>query len=143
MTPTCTVHKLIAGVVVLAGRKALLVKYKDTSSHDGQTGWFHPDDVLEDGEDPEAGASRILKEQLGLKPPKIRFGFFESFKGNDGTQHLMFHYKAKFAKPPGLAPSAKVAKAEWFDVRKLPPKAEFAHHGWARDVIGRLARNKK
>ena len=143
MTANCTVHKLISGVVVLTGRKALLVKYKDGSSHDGQTGWFHPDDVLEDGEDPEEGASRILREQLGLLPKNLGFGFFESFKGHDGTQHLMFHYKAKYPKPPTLRPSVKVAAAQWFDVRKLPPKAEFAHHGWARDVIGRLTRSKK
>lgn len=140
---TCSVHKLIAGVVVIAGAEALLVKYKDTDSHDGQTGWFHPDETLTDFEEPGDGALRILRDQLGLPAKRLAFGFFESFGGHDGTHHLMFHYKVTFPKPPAVKPGNNVGSAKWFELSKLPPKSEFAHHGWSRDVILRVVRGTK
>ena len=139
----CSIHKLISGVVVTAGRNTLLVKYKDTSSHDGQTGWFHPDDTLTDYEEPQEGALRILKEQLGLRPNRVAFGLFESFKGHDRTHHLMFHYRAHFPKGPAITPSANIAVATWFQLDRMPPKSAFAHQGWSRDVIEKLTKSGK
>jgi ADP-ribose pyrophosphatase YjhB (NUDIX family) len=136
----CSIHKLIAGVVVTAGGKALLLKYKDAGRHDGETGWFQPDDTLSDFEDPERGAARVLREPLGLEAKALTLGLFESFKGHDGTHHLMFNYRAEFSKPPALKLGKNVAEAKWFHLRKMPPREEFAHHGWALDVITRVTK---
>jgi hypothetical protein len=36
-----------------------------------------------------------------------------------------------------------VAAAEWFDLGKLPPKAEVAHHGWALTTIALIRETLK
>ncbi len=133
----CTTHKLIADVLMVAEGKVLLVKYKDTKAYEGQAGWFIPDDYLKEPEHPDTAAARILYDQAGFKVAKLDLGFIESF--GHGAWHLIFHYKAQLAKTPKVKPGANVAEAKWFQVGKLPPREECAHHGWAHDVIEKLA----
>ena len=137
---TCDEHGLIADVALFAGGKVLLVKYADSNRYDHQKGWFLPDAGIGSFEHPERAARRILEEQLGVAIPNVRLGNIESFKGNDGTWHLPFHYYAELDSVPKLKPSPDVEAAEWFDLERLPPKADVAHHGWALTTIAQIRR---
>jgi len=146
-------YSLIADVALIAEGKVLLVKYTDTNKYDHQSGWFLPDAGIGYLEHPERAALRIAKEQLGLDLPNspstclqeegaggwtFRLGLLESFKGNDGSWHLPFHYVAELGRMPDINPSADIAEARWFELDNLPPKGEVAHHGWALSVLRRL-----
>jgi ADP-ribose pyrophosphatase YjhB (NUDIX family) len=127
--------KLVADVAVVADSRVLLVRYEDVSRYDGQRGWFLPDDSLAVGEHPDAAARRILREQAGfqLEPTLAEI---ESLA--NGAWHLIFHYRAAVAATDTVRAGANVAAAEWFALSALPPDAEQAHEGWARDVLSRL-----
>jgi len=134
----CRAHSLIADVAVLSGGRVLLVKYTDVNKYDHQAGWFLPDDGLRHLEHPEAGARRILREQLGLTVRRPVLGHIESFRGNDGSWHLAFHHKVAVDTTLPIRPSEDLLAAEWFELSKLPPKSEVAHRGWALSVIRKL-----
>ena len=133
--PNCTIHTLIADVILLAQGQVLLVKYKQAEKYDLQTGWFLPDDALHHLEHPQDAARRILKEQLGLEHISLHLSHIESFKGNDSSWHLAFHYKAELEKKPAITSSDQIQLAEWFPVDNLPDRSEVAHHGWARVIV--------
>jgi ADP-ribose pyrophosphatase YjhB (NUDIX family) len=133
---TCTAHKLVADVALIAEGEVLLVRYRNTDRYDGQTGWFLPDDFLEDLEHPDRAAMRIAKDQLGTSIPSPRLGFIESF--GDGAWHLIFHYRADLAQKPRVRLGENVAAMEWFDLQKLPAPADVAHHGWGLATLARL-----
>ncbi len=131
----CGMHTLVADVALLTGGKVLLTRYKDVNKYDHQLGWFLPDDALNHFEHPESAAKRILKEQVNATVPKLTLSFIESFKGDSGTWHMSFHYKAELEEPPPIRPSEDVKSAEWFPVNQLPDRNEVAHHGWAISVL--------
>lgn len=112
----------------------LLVKYRDTRKYDGQTGWFLPDDYLRRLEHPEEAAKRIATEQAGLDLTNLSLSFIESFEGN-GAWHLIFHYRSVLERVAPILPRGNVATAQWFPLRRLPPRRELAHEGWAADVL--------
>ena len=87
--------KLVTDVTLLKDNKVLLVKYSDTNIYDHQKGWFIPDDLVQDLEDPDESAKRILKEQLDIEGLNPKVAFVESFIGNDKTWHIFFHYKVE------------------------------------------------
>ncbi len=129
------VHTLIADVILLAEGQVLLVKYKQAEKYDKQTGWFLPNDSLLEFEHPQDCARRVLKEQLGLTHIELHLSHIESFKGNDGSWHLAFHYKSELEKKPSITPSDQLLTAEWFPLDQLPDRSEVAHHGWARIIV--------
>ena len=131
----CSVHTLIADVILLAEGQVLLVKYKQAEKYDKQTGWFLPNDSLLEFEHPQDCARRVLKEQLGLTHIELKLSFIESFKGNDGSWHLAFHYKAELDKTPPITSSDQLQAVEWFPLQQLPERSEVAHQGWARTII--------
>lgn len=133
----CTIHKLVADVLVVAEGRVLLVKYRDTKRYDGQAGWFIPDDYMKEPEHPESAAGRILYEQAGIKAKKLELALIESF--GHGTWHLIFHYKAALPKAPRVKAGVNVAESKWFALGALPPREECAHDGWAHDVIEKIA----
>ena len=128
-------HKLVCDVALLAENRVLLVKYRETRKYDGESGWFLPDDYLRRLEHPEETARRIVKEQTGFESPKLRLGLIESFEGNDGTWHLIFHYVGRLRQRTPVPPIGNVATADWFPLARLPSREEMAHHGWAADVL--------
>jgi ADP-ribose pyrophosphatase YjhB (NUDIX family) len=138
----CGIHSIIADCAVLAGDRTLLVRYADANAYDHQEGWFVPDDEVQHLEHPEASARRILREQLGLEVPDLRLSHVESFKGNNRTWHLVFHYVADVAEAPHLTPSPDVSAAEWFSLDDLPPASEVAHHGWALKILRSVAASR-
>lgn len=123
--------KLITDITILSGGKTLLVKYKDGNKYDHQTGWFLPDDMLLNLEDPDNSAKRILSEQLGISNCEVKISFVESFQGNDKSWHIVFHYKTDLENTAEIKPSGDIESCEWFDLSNLPDKKEVAHHGWA------------
>ena len=135
MEPECRTHTLVADVAVFAEGQVLLVRYRDMAKYDNESGWFLPDDELSYLEHPERAGSRILEEQLGLSGLKPRLDHVESFKGNSGAWHLSFHNKVDLTRRPRLQPANGLADAEWFELKKLPPRTEIAHHGWALHVL--------
>jgi ADP-ribose pyrophosphatase YjhB (NUDIX family) len=138
----CGIHSIIADCSVLTGDRTLLVRYADANRYDHQDGWFVPDDEVRHLEHPERSARRILQEQIGVEAPSVRFSHLESFRGNNRTWHLVFHYVAEFAEPPVIAPSQDVAAAEWFPLHRLPPRSEVAHHGWALQILATIASSR-
>jgi ADP-ribose pyrophosphatase YjhB (NUDIX family) len=136
----CRAHTLIADVAVLSQGQVLLVRYKDINKYDHQAGWFLPDDELKDFEHPETAAKRILKEQLDVTVPKVWLAFIESFKGNNQTWHMAFHYRAELEKPIQVEPSQDVKSAEWFALDRLPDRSGVAHHGWALATLREITR---
>jgi len=130
----CRAHTLVSHVAVLHHTSALLVKYRDTESVDGQTGWFLPNDGLRHLEHPENGAKRILKEQLGIENPTLKLVEIESFVGDNKSWHLIFDYLA-FPTSKDITKSEAIADDQWFEIEKLPSPEEFAHHGWGRGLL--------
>jgi ADP-ribose pyrophosphatase YjhB (NUDIX family) len=135
----CDVHKLVADIAIFAGGRVLLVKYRDTANYDHQRGWFLPDDYLAHAEDPSDAATRIADEQVGIALVGAQLGEVESFGGDPGAWHLIFHYRADLDRLPELRPGTNVAAAEWFPVDELPDKRSVAHGGWALEVLDRLS----
>ena len=134
---SCPKHTLVSHVAVLHHNSALLVKYRQMP--DGQNGWFLPNDDLKHVEHPEEGAKRILREQVGIEPSTLKLAQIESFVGNNKSWHLVFDFLAfplsmKITKAPSLL------DAQWFEIDKLPPASEFAHHGWGHSALLKLTK---
>lgn len=133
--------KIIADVTIIHKGKVLLVKYSDTNKYDHQSGWFLPDDLVSHGEHPEDAAARILMEQLGLNEVVPAIDHIESFTGNDGSWHLIIHFKFIADELPSAEISPEIEKMEWFPLTALPPKEEVAHHGWALYTLAEMNLN--
>jgi ADP-ribose pyrophosphatase YjhB (NUDIX family) len=131
----CDLHKLIADVAVFADGRVLLIRYVDANKYDHEPGWFLPDDLLAHLEHPDAGATRILREQIGFTGAEPRLSQIESFRGRDRSWHLVFHYRLDLTERPAITPSNDVAAIEWFRLDALPARSSVAHHGWAVDTI--------
>ena len=140
MEPECRAHTLVADVATFVDDQVLLVRYADTAKYDNQSGWFLPDDELKYLEHPERAGARILEEQLGLSRLKPRLDHIESFRGDSGTWHMSFHNKLVLDGMPRLKTSNALADAKWFELRKLPPRGDVAHHGWALHVLETMAK---
>lgn len=127
--------KLIANVAILTPDRTLLVKY--AQGHDGDGGWMLPDDLLAEGEHPDAAAARVLSDHLGMKA-RPTLAFVDSFTGGDGTWHIVFNYVANITHAPPIKPGGNVAGTGWFMLSSLPGADAMAHHGWATEVLTRL-----
>jgi ADP-ribose pyrophosphatase YjhB (NUDIX family) len=138
----CSIHKLVADVTPVAAGKVVMTRYRDTSNYDGERGWFLPDDLLEHREHPDAGAARILRDQLGWSDVQARLAQIESFGGGKGAWHLVFHYLAELPEPRPIEPGANVQEAEWFDLDALPDRTELAHHGWCADTLDAILESR-
>ena len=136
---TCDDHTLVSHIAVIHNASALLVKY--SWGHDEQAGWFLPNDGLNHGEHPNEGAKRILKEHLGIENLNPKLAQIESFFGNDKSWHLIFDYVA-YLSSMKMTKGGEVTEAAWFEFDKLPPASEFAHNGWGRAVLLKLAKTK-
>jgi ADP-ribose pyrophosphatase YjhB (NUDIX family) len=128
----CNQHTMVAHVAALHHSSALLVKYK--VGPDDQQGWFLPNDDLRYLEHPNQAAMRVLKQQVGIEDATLKLVEIESFLGNNQTWHLIFDYLA-FPRSMNVSNGKGIAEAKWFEIEKLPPTEDFAHHGWGRTVL--------
>jgi ADP-ribose pyrophosphatase YjhB (NUDIX family) len=132
----CKDHSLIVHVAVLHHSSALLLKYRDPSLYDNQSGWFLPNDSLKHMEHPEVGARRVLKEQAGIDKASLRLSQIESFVGDNGSWHIVFDYMAIPSSTHIV--KGKISAAEWVRLDELPESKEFAHNGWGRSILVKL-----
>lgn len=130
--------KLIADVALFHKDKVLLCKYKDANKYDHQKGWFLPDDLVRFDEHPSDAARRILNEQMSYITANLALGFIESFVGNDGSWHLIFHYCQRVDALPEIMPTGEISEYKWFERYALPDISEIAHRGWAKYTIEKL-----
>ncbi len=130
--------KLVADVALFRGNDVLLTRYRNPEAYDSQPGWFLPNDLLRDGEDPEDAARRVLRDQLGISEVPVRIAFAESFTGRDRSWHLALHYTASGDDELELHVADQLAKPQWFPVEDLPPRSEVAHGGWALSTLARI-----
>lgn len=130
--------KLVADITLINKDKILLTKYKDSNKYDHQKGWFLPNDMVKFDEHPSDAARRILCEQMGYITANLTLGFIESFVGNDGSWHLIFHYWQKSDALPELMPSLDINEFKWFEKYNLPADSDIAHNGWARFTIEKI-----
>ena len=135
--------KLVADAALLFQNKVLLVKYKETNKYDHQKGWFLPDDQLQFNEHPDDGIQRIIGEQIGVDIPGLKLDHIESFTGNDGSWHLIFHYSAVLESLPEIKTDSNLSSYTWFELGNLPEDKEIAHHGWAGYTIKTILSNLK
>jgi ADP-ribose pyrophosphatase YjhB (NUDIX family) len=133
----CKDHSLIVHVAVLHHSSALLLKYRDSSLRDNQTGWFLPNDSLKHTEHPEVGARRVLKEHAGIDNASLKLVQIESFVGDNGSWHLIFDYIA-IPNSNHIMKGKEISSAEWFRLDQLPEAKEFAHDGWGRSILVKL-----
>jgi len=130
-------YSLIADVALFKDNSVLFVKYKDAEAYDGQTGWFLPDASIKYLEHPGRAANRLLHEQIGLDNVSPKLDHIESLRGNDGSWHLMFHYKSEIEELK-LTPGKDIAELKWFLLNALPSKEDVAHHGWALTTLKKM-----
>jgi 8-oxo-dGTP diphosphatase len=124
--------KPCVGVFVLEEGRVLLVR---RSVEPFKEYWDIPGGFLEEGEHPEQGAVREIKEETGLivEPTKI-LGIFMDKYGPDQEATLNICYIAK--KIDGELKAGSDAKeAKWFNLKKLPRKIAFE---WSKDAIKQL-----
>jgi ADP-ribose pyrophosphatase YjhB (NUDIX family) len=131
-------YTLITDVAVIASGSVLFVKYADPGAYDGQSGWFLPDSALKYLEHPDNAIKRTLKEQVELDAVDPTLDHIESFRGNDGSWHLSFHYKVVLDDKPKTRPTRLIRAAEWFPLNALPTKEEVAHHGWSLNTLKKM-----
>jgi ADP-ribose pyrophosphatase YjhB (NUDIX family) len=131
-------YSLIADVALFSEGEVLLVKYSDPEGFEGQTGWFIPDSSIKYLEHPDKAAHRLLQDQLALENVHSHLDHIESFRGNDGSWHLTFHYKAVLGGKPKIEPNMDIGQAQWFKFENLPAKDEVAHHGWALTTLNKM-----
>jgi ADP-ribose pyrophosphatase YjhB (NUDIX family) len=132
--------KLIANVAVLTPDRTLLVKYHE--GHNDERRWMMPDDLLQDGEHPDAAAARVLADHLGMKA-KPRLAFVDSLTSSDGTWHIVFNYVADITHAPPITPGEGIAGTGWFMLSSLPNTEDMGHHGWATDVLNRIVSDRR
>ncbi len=127
--------KPICDVVVFSNNHLAMVDYN--IGPDNQTGWYLPNDLLENCEDPLDAARRIVKNHFSAECKFLRLAYTESFTGNDGTWHLAFHYACHIDNRE-LANNEFIKKVSWFDKDKLPNSDQVAHHGWYKIIAQRI-----
>lgn len=138
MAPEDKGFTLIADVALFAAGEVLLVKYSEPENFDEQTGWFLPDASIKYLEHPDKAAQSLLNEQLGLAKIEPKLDHIESFRGNDESWHLSFHYKAELDSKPNIKKSNLVGTAQWFALDSLPTKEDVAHHGWGLSTLKKM-----
>ena len=104
------------GLVVHRGRVLLTLRARPPFART----WDLPGGFLEEGETPEAGLRRELREELGMRVRRARLaGFGLDRYGPTGFPILVMIYRVVPASTR-VAPADDVAAARWFERDRLP-----------------------
>ncbi len=125
----------MSDVALFDRNKVLLVRYR-RAGYD--TGWYLPDVLLKDLENPDDGAKRVLTDQLGVNCLNMSLSHIESFKA-DGLWHLAFHYKAELEPLADVDPVDEIAEMHWFPLSQLPERNAVGLNGWALATIKQIS----
>jgi 8-oxo-dGTP diphosphatase len=90
--------------------------------------WDLPGGFLEEGEDPEDGALREIREETGLDVRITEFvGVFRDEYDSTPKQHTMNLFWRAIADDPDAAqPASDVSEIGWFLREEIPPSEELA-----------------
>jgi ADP-ribose pyrophosphatase YjhB (NUDIX family) len=138
---------------VVGGLPEILLSRRGIEPHKGM--WDCPGGFLENGELPEEGLAREMKEELGIvigKPRLFTLGVDE-YPRDDVAEEARFvlslYYRCDL--PPGAAPSAAddVAEVRWFPLNEPPRDMAFESNrralhdllkAWREETAGKPSR---
>jgi ADP-ribose pyrophosphatase YjhB (NUDIX family) len=139
-------------IKVVDGRPEILLSRRGIEPYKGM--WDCPGGFLDNGELPEAGLAREMKEELGIsieKPRLFSLGIDE-YPRDDVAEEARFvlslYYRCEL--PPNAQPSAAddVAEARWFSLSNPPANMAFASNrralhelqkAWNAETAGRTS----
>jgi 8-oxo-dGTP diphosphatase len=132
-----------AAVVVrlISGTPHLLLTRRGTDPHKGM--WDMPGGYLKNGEPPEVGLAREIREELGTTVSNLRLFMtgIEEYPREDVAEEARFvlslHYRCDIPADAVLRPDDDVAEARWFPLDALPRDIAW---GCDRRAIGALLR---
>ncbi len=84
------------------------------------SGWGMPGGFLVAGEQPEEAIRRELREETGLELDSVELAFVRSL-GHVRQVEIIFRCRMRAAALEGLEKGFEIDRAEWFDLRGLPP----------------------
>jgi ADP-ribose pyrophosphatase YjhB (NUDIX family) len=130
--------KPTASAIIVKNNKVLLARRAVAPF---KNKWDSPGGFLEEGEAPEAGTLREIKEELGVKIKITRLiGIYMDTYGNTGEQTLNIYYEAKITKGT-LRPASDVKELKWFSKNKLP-KLAFKNQNKIIKIWRKMKRRK-
>lgn len=116
--------KPCAGALVVQEGRVLLAR-RAGEPFKGQ--WDIPGGFLENGEHPEAGVVRELREETGLEVrPTDLLGIYIDTYRSDDEYTLNVYYLAEVV-GGRLQPASDVSSLSWFGPDELPEEMAFAH----------------
>ena len=110
--------------IIIRNGKVLLGK-RSINPYKGY--WDPPGGFLEDGEDPEQGLKREMKEELGvdIKIKKFIGVFIDKFYDQDDWYNaLCLHYLCDIEKG-NPRPLEEVSELQWFSLNNIPSRIAF------------------
>lgn len=126
--------KPCVGAIVLRQGKVLLSRRAGPPS---EGHWDLPGGFLEDGEPPEAGLARELREEAGLALRRARLlGAWVGRYTDDHTLSLVYVCEVE-GEPEARSDSAGM---RWFPLDELPPEMAWPHE---REALARAARQRE
>jgi ADP-ribose pyrophosphatase YjhB (NUDIX family) len=118
--------KPTASIFLVRNRKVLLAK-RAINPLKGY--WDAPGGFLDYHEDPETGAKRELKEELGIRVTALHFlGIYLSIYGNRPGQSTFNVYYWSRSWKGVLRAHDDVQKFAWFNLASLPRRIAFSHN---------------
>jgi ADP-ribose pyrophosphatase YjhB (NUDIX family) len=117
-------------VRVVDGKPHVLLTRRGIEPYKGM--WDLPGGYLSNGEHPEAGLLRELREELGTTAMRPRFltAEVDEYPLESGAEEARFvlslYYRCDIAADADLTPGDDVVGAEWFPLEALPEAIAFA-----------------
>lgn len=131
-----------AAVFCLSGGKArLLLVERKKDPYKGQ--WAIPGGFIEMDEELEDAVTRELEEETGLRGvPLEQLRAFGTVGRDPRGRQITVVFMGIIEGRVALRAGDDAAKAEWFDIARLPTNMAFDHHRIARVAIARLKRTR-
>jgi ADP-ribose pyrophosphatase YjhB (NUDIX family) len=126
-------------VRVIAGTPHLLLARRGIDPHKGM--WDLPGGFLANGEPPEEGLAREIREELGTTISSLRFvtSGIDEYPRDDVAEEARFvlsmHYQCEIPADAVPRPDDDVAEARWFLFDALPREIAFASNRRAIDIL--------
>lgn len=126
-------------VRVIAGKPHLLFSRRGIDPYKGL--WDLPGGFLKNGESPEEGLAREIREELGTTVSGLRFlaAGIDEYPREDVAEEARFvlalHYRCEIPADAVLRPDDDVVEARWFALDALPREIAFASNRRIVDIL--------
>jgi 8-oxo-dGTP diphosphatase len=133
-------------VRTIHGRPSVLLTRRGIEPHKGA--WDCPGGYLENGEHPEAGLARELREELGatIARPRLLNAAIDEYPRDDVVEEARFvltlFYRCDIEGDAPLVPADDVAEAAWFPLDDLPRRIAFPGMVSALSTLRKSVRQK-